>query len=1381
MRWLLLTLFWVLILALLVSSSFALTPRFEHLTTDDGLPENSVRSILQDHHGFLWFGTHNGLARYDGYGMEVFLPDPEDSNSIFPRFLVALAQDDTGMIWVGSYSNGLSRHDPSTGRFTNYRPDRSNPGALPGVKVEKICPADDGLWLALGDAGLVRFDGENFHRVPIMLPDGPMDLDSYPELSSLLVTEDKIWAGTVNKGLAVRNRKGGSWRLLRHDPQDPRSLPSDWITDIFKDLSDRIWVATRSGLALYRGDDGFEIFQPEDPNSPQTARNYLVKIDADQGGDLWIGSAVGLYHFAPNTGRFTHFPHDPKHPSSPVLGPALSVLVDRSGIIWAGSWHTGLNKYDPWSQKFDVLLHDDEDPGSLDDDAVVSIFEDRQGVLWVGTGSMSSGGTSGGLNREAPGSDHFEHIPMTDDPTVGVHRFNAIVEDREGRLWLGSNKGIWRLSDDGEKIIRPPEIDPEIKQLSQGSVISLLLDLSDRLWVSMWNGGLHRYDPRTEHWVSYWHDPRDSTSLSSNELSALCLDDLGRVWVGTDQSGLHLYNPETDSFRRFASTVSGSETATSLFPATEGRVWVGSSAGVLLVSEENWIEWSFTSHDGLPSDFLGRIQADNRGNLWVSTAKGLVVMNPDSRQFTIFDRRDGLPRNELYFASHLRSDGRMMFGGHHGMISFTPSDVQSNPYLPNVVLTDLEVDDISLEIGPGSPLKTSLQETSEVILQHQQNNISITFSSLHFAHPERNSYHFRLDPEDEDWRIADESHTAHYTNLDPGRYRFEVKGSNSDGVWNPEPTQLLITINPPWWQTNQAVALYLVLIALVIFGIYRQIVSRERINAKLEIKRMEARQLQELDHLKSRFFANISHEFRTPLTLIKAGAQRLWEDSDNQDDELHAIMNRNANRLSQLIEQLLDLSRLESGHLPVRWQHGDWCAYLRDLVSSHRTLATSGEIDFKTSWPDNPGHGWFDPDVLEKVVGNLLTNALKFTPPGGAIEVLATADNPVEQTAVPCPLALPGDEPKELPAHRINLVVRNTGSFIPPDQLNLIFDRFHQIAGPDGGDGRGTGIGLSLVKELLEWYGGTIGVSSDPESGTIFKLVIPVFVEAPGAFEPVEYFSPEAFTDEIEGNDELIDLDDKEKTDRPTILVVEDHPDLRTLIRRELSADYDLLEAPDGAVGLELARAEIPDLVLTDIMMPQLDGYELCRRLKTDERTNHIPVVMLTAKTDSESRLAGLEIGADDYLTKPFEVAELKIRLANLLEQRRLLTERLGRWAMDPKRKLEPVESADEIFIERAKEVMAANLEDSEFRVDDFCRSLAMSRTQLHRKLKAITHQSTGEFMRTQRLLRAAELLSGGSGNVTEVAYSVGFKSLSHFAKAFREQFGVSPSEYGKS
>lgn len=1380
MRWFFLFLCTAMALVIVFTTASAMPPRFQHLTTDDGLPENSVRSILQDHLGFLWFGTHNGLARYDGYGMEVFLPSPTDSSSIFPRFLVALAEDDTGMIWIGSFSNGLSRYDRDRNRFTNFRTDPTRPGALPGAQVVDICPADDGLWLALGDAGLVRFDGSSFLREPIRLPDGPSDLDAYPPLSALLITETQIWVGMEQGGVAIRNRTGGNWRLLRQDPDDERSLPSDWITDILRDEGGRTWVATRAGLALYRGDDDFEVFQPVVADGTLQEENYLVVMDSDSQGDLWIGSAVGLYHFDPRSGVFTLHAHDPKRPTSPVLGPALSVLVDRSGMVWAGSWHTGLNKYDPWSQKFEVFLHDPDEPGSLDDDAVVSLYEDRKGVLWVGTGSLSSGGTYGGLNRLAPGSDRFTHIPLPEDQRQSVRRFNAIAEDRNGRLWLGSNRGVWRLDDQRSRIIRPPELDPDIEPLRISSVISLLLDGYDRLWVATWGHGLHRWDPSTGGWTSYWHDPRDSTSLGSNELTALCLDDLGRVWLGTEPTGLHLYDPESDSFRRFAQAQSGAETIISIAPATQGRIWAGTSAGVLLMSEENGIEWSFTSNDGLPSDFLGRLQVYDEDKMWISTARGLVHLDRSTGEFAVFDRRDGLPSNELYFASILRSDGTMMFGGHHGMIAFDPRNVLRNPFLAPVLLVDLKVDDQTLPIGGDSPLQQSLQLTSEVVLKHDQNNLAITYSSLHFAHPERNQYRFRLSPEDEDWRTSDKSRTAHYTNLDPGSYRFEVAASNSDGIWNPEPTVLTIIIKPPWWRTRWATVGYGLLIGLVTLAIYRQIVVRERIKAKLEIKRIETRQLQELDRLKSRFFANISHEVKTPLTLLKAGAQRLWEDSSDPDDELHAMMIRNSDRLGQLIEQLLDLSRLESGHLPVRWQHGNWCAYMRDLVSSHEILATTGGIELTTVWPPNPTDAWFDPDILEKVAGNLLANALKFTPPGGTIGVVARSESNVEQRPVPGSRVTVDESAPLLPAIVLDLEVRNTGSYIPPEQLNLIFDRFHQIAGPDGGDGRGTGIGLSLVQELVEWYGGSIAAESDEKTGTAFKLSIPLFQEAPRGVDQ----DPQDNT-ETEVELHLLSEDDPEPVaaepgrGRLRILVVEDHPDLRAFIRRELQSEYELLEAPDGLIGLDLARSEIPDLVLTDIMMPQLDGYELCRRLKTDERTNHIPVVMLTAKSDSESRLAGLEIGADDYLTKPFDVVELKARVSNLLEQRRLLTERLARWALDPNRQPEPVESADELFLDRAKAVMMANLEDSEFRVDDLCQALAMSRTQLHRKLKAIAGQSTGEFMRTLRLLRAAELLSGHGGNVTEVAYRVGFKSLSHFAKAFREQFGVPPSEYG--
>jgi len=1361
-----------------VSAWAAPPPRFEHLTVDDGLPENSVRSILQDRRGFLWFGTHNGLARYNGYEMESFLPDPGDSGSIFPRFLIAMAEDDSGMIWIGSYANGLSRYDPRSGLFTNYRPDRTDPAGLPGAQVNALACADDGLWLALGDAGLCRFDGQRFERVAIRAPEDPGGDIAQPALWSLLVTDEQLWVGTESEGLAVRNRRGGSWRIMRHDPDNPRSLPSNQVTDIFRDEAGRIWVATRTGLALYRGDGGFEVFLP-DRTPGAREENYLVQIAADESGRLWIGSAVGLYAFSPHTGEFELFSHDPRDPGSPVLGPALSVLVDRSGIVWAGSWHTGLNKYDPWSRKFEVLLHDPDDPGSLDDDAVVSLYEDPTGVLWVGTGSLSSGGTSGGLNREDPATGRFAHIAAPHLPTGQVRRINTICEDHQGRVWLGSNLGVLRLDDNRQSIIRPPELAGETGPLLDGSVTDMLIDTTGRLWVTFWQGGLHRFDPATDAWAAYWHDPRDEHTLTSNELVNLCLDTDGRIWIGTDQSGLNLYDAEIDGFRRFPSSESGADAIHALHPAQDGRIWASTGAGVRLFDAVSGVVWSVSSSDGLPAGMLGQVQVDRAGKLWISSGRGLVRVDPASHDLALFDERDGLPRNELHFASLTRSDGRMYFGGHHGLIVFDPDLVQASPFVPPVVLTDFRVADQRLPVGGDSPFQQTLQETGTVRLGHHQNDLSIEFSALHFAHPERNSYRFRLQPYDADWRTAGPERTAHYTNLDPGRYEFQVIGSNADNIWNNEATSLVIVIDPPWWRTRWANGLYVLLIAVGALVVYRMIVQRERIRAALEIQRVEAQQLQQLDRLKSRFFTNISHEFRTPLTLVKASLQRMQEDPETAKPSLLDMMARNADRLEQLIEQLLDLSRLEAGHMPVRWQRGDWRAYLRALLATYDVLAQGNEIELACRWPEVGDEGWFDADLLDKVAGNLLTNALKFTPAGGRIDFVAAVADRQSSCPVPGSKDGPAGEPFQLPAHRIRLAVANSGSYIPPDELSRIFDRFHQIAGSDGGDGRGTGVGLALVKELIQWYGGSIEVQSTREQGTVFTVELPVFLESP---LPVESADADVTPDDIDRvlNDDTEDDLEPETAagSGPTILIVEDHPDLRAFLREELIADFVLLEAPDGRAGLDLARQEIPDLVLTDVMMPELDGFELCRRLKTDERTNHIPVVMLTAKTESASRLAGLEIGADDYLTKPFDIAELKQRLSNLLEQRRLLRDRFARNSLDPGRRSQPVESADELFLERARDLVAANLEDPDFRVDGMCRGLGMSRTQLHRKLKAVADQSTGEFLRNQRLLRAAEMLAGNYGNVTEVAYAVGFRNLSHFAKTFREQFGVAPSEY---
>jgi len=1344
--------------------------RFEHLTINDGLPENSVRSIIQDQSGFLWFGTQNGVARYDGIRMKTYLPDPGDTNSISIRFVLAMAEDDTGAIWMGSFSAGVSLFDPVREVFTNFPTGEGFPG--PGIADIKA--AGDGVWITSISGGLYRAVGREFEQVPVP----PLRPFYGQGLTGLDVTSREILVGSTNKGLAYLDRSTNSWSHFRSHPDDPESLPSDFITFVHRDRQGRVWVGSRAGLALYRGGGKFRVFKPR-PDQGAVEANYLVCITEDPQGKFWMGAASGLYRFDPETGDFEYFVHDPNNPDSPVLGPVLSILRDASGIIWAGSWHTGLNKYDPGSAKFEVYRNDPADPRSLDETAIGSVFEDSDGVLWVGSGSRHPSGQGGTLNRQRPGTMEFDRIHFPAEGGLRVQTVYCMVENRQGHMLLGTNLGLWQYDRNRQTVFRPPSLVSAPGVLKNDRVLAMELDQVGRLWLAGSLGGIFRYDDLTENWTSFPEDPTDPTSVVDGALGTLCLDETGRLWIGSDSAGVQVFEPETETFRSLPGLTGAVASVNAIIRAGGDQVLVSTGAGILLC-EPGKIVRTLTTRTGLPSDYTGQIILDFNRDLWVSTGLGLARTDLDGREVLVFDERDGLPRNELYFASCLTRSGRVFFGGHNGLVSFDPDSLRQKEYVPPVRITEITIRDTPLTVGPDSPLKRSLLVTDALQLDPRQNDISLTFVALDFAHPERNRYRYRLEPQDIDWRDATGLKGAHYTNLDPGTYDFSVLGSNSDGIWNPNPTRLLITIHPPWYRTFWANSLYVLLFIFIVVGVYRMLLNRERMRMALEMERAEGMHLHNLDQLKSRFFANISHEFRTPLTLLLSPLQKLQEDPSSGSPELFGTMARNARRLGRLIDQLLDLSRLEADRMPARWRRGEWCQFLKAQASSFSAIAEQRGIVLTLEWPRDPEPAWYDADALDKVLVNLLSNALKFTPAGGEITLTVRTDPDPR----PHPWPGPGDKPESLGQARfLTLKVNNTGSYIPPEELGSVFDRFHQVTeNTDFGD-LGSGIGLALVKELAEWFGGSVAVESHRQAGTTFTVILPLFTTTPPGEKdsvPGEYQAG----GDIPDQDPVVTEDEEDpeelpESELPSVLLVEDNADLRNYVRDELSDEFQVTVAANGKTGLELARRDIPDLVLSDVMMPVMNGVELCRELKKGDLTNHVPVILLTAKAEPDSRKEGLQSGADDYVAKPFDVEELRIRIRNLIEQRKLLAERYNQLELArPGRVANPVPSADDRFLTKVREIIAVNLEDPDFRVDGLCREIGMSRTQLHRKLKAVSGRSAGDFLRAERLNKAAEMLSLGEDNVTGIAYSVGYRSLSQFAKAFREQFGMAPSDF---
>jgi signal transduction histidine kinase/CheY-like chemotaxis protein/streptogramin lyase len=1099
-------------------------------------------------------------------------------------------------------------------------------------------------------------------------------------------------------------------------------------------------------------------------------------------GSIWVAGHTALVHFQPATGTVATYHHDPQRPDSLPKGPQVAVHVDRSGILWLGTWHAGLIKHNPGANRFDVLSST-PGPGqpALPIDSVMGVLVDQAGRLWVGTGTLSTTGPRGGLHVLNRRSGTFRSWDFAE---TEVHTVVDIVESGPDTLWIGTNHGLWQCLP-RQGILRRPHLDtPHARLLQDHFIRSLYVDSRGMLWINSQGQGLLELDPASGRCRLFQHDPDDPASLSQNISPVILEDSAGRLWVGTDVHGLNLFQPETATFRRFFDPQSGLVNVTDLLEGRDGRLWVGTIGGLLEFDPERGRVVDIVGRaQGLPNDMVGSILADETGHLWLSTGRGLVEYDPAERSMRIFDSMDGLPSEDVHFAHFRGPDGTLHFGGRKGLLKFHPRLVnRRNTYNPPVVLTEVRLFDQPLQPGPDTGLDRTIPLAAGLDLPWNRNQLTFVFSALDFSRPARNRYRFMLSGHDQDWRRPGSDREAVYTNLAPGSYRFRVQATNSEGIWSDSEIDFPVRIGHPWWTSPLAYVMYLATaLAALVIG-FRLATRRIKRAADIRIRMAELRKLREVDRIKSRFFANISHEFRTPLTLIQGPLERLEREPGSGDTQLFTMMRRNARRLGQLIDQLLDLSRLESRRFPLNWQPLDAVGQLRVLGASFQSLAQVEGLNFRVSLPSGPVPCLADPDLLEKVTANLLTNAFKYASLGAEVwlEAQVGPELPIRDGAA-------GMRPDRARRYRnLKLEVGNTGSYIPPEERTRIFERFYQVTGSHEKSRSGSGIGLALIKELAELLGGSIDVASDPDQGTVFTVNLPLFTtDTPIPLDrPSSLDRDSALLDLSPGADTGEERPDRETAGAsPLVLVVEDDPDLRTFLFDILRKDHRVVLARDGDEGVETAFTEVPDLIVSDVMMPGRDGFELCRAVKKDERTSHIPVVLLTARTEPDSRITGLETGADSYLGKPFEPAELLAQVRNLIDQRNLLRERFARTVRAglpgiPAGDREAIESSDARFLQRITGIAREGIGDAEFSVARFAREVGMSRSQLHRKLTALTGLSASAFLRTVRLHRAAELLRAGYGNVTEVAYASGHKSLSHFSRCFREEFGVPPSEY---
>ena len=1321
------------------------TGQFEHLSVRDGLSHNSVNYILQDRAGFIWLGTNDGLNLYDGHTFTVFRPDPANPARSFRSNRVAgLCQDRTNRLWAVTQGGGLHEVNRQTGRVTPH-PIRADNASRWNNQLSVFEDSRGRLWISTYN-GLARYNRATRHFTLYPSPRRDMPIKRVFEDS-----RHQLWVSTA-KGLHTFDRQTGRYALC---PAPVQSGPQPVFNSFCSADSGIVWLGT-AGHGLFRLDLNRRPQQPV-PYNPGGQINkfiYLNALQLDAKGNVWAGTTQGLQCIDVAHDRVATYRPDPAMPGAISSTDAQAVYYDRAGTLWVGT-DNGIDKQ-PVNTKPFVIYQVKPTTGTANllENRVNAVVIDGQNRLWL-TNQQTLYRTDARQSRPVP-------IAPAELGTSGRHKndvFSLLPNGQTG-VWIGTKDGLYEYDARTNRYTSYPS-DMAAQFISRGP--------TGTLWIGN-EGGIAEFDPQTHRYTYYHYNPADTNGLPDRFVYALLASRTGDVWVAVNGKGISRLNPRTGRFTHYvadgrAGQLSNNEVLC-FYEDTAGILWVGTNQGGLnRLDPQTGVFSAFTTRDGLPGNRVVGIEGDRGGYLWLSTSHGLCRFDPRTKAVRSYTVNDGLPSNDFLENAVFRQQDELLFGSLNGLIRVNTDSIRNDTRPFPVQITGFSV------------LNKSRSLTDNVIsLAHNENFLAFEFAALTYVLPQQSRYAYQLVGIDKQWVASGNRRFANYTDLPPGSYRFRVKASNSDGVWNERGTSLRLIIRSPWWATGWAYGLYALLVGGIIITSARLYTSRIRQRQELALNRRQAEQLKAVDELKTRFFSNITHEFRTPLSLILSPVEKLMQEPqfDSATHQTLALVQRNAHQLLRLINQLLDLSKLEASRMDVSLMRGTVAEFVGLVVDTFRPAAEQKGVTLHYVTGDVRQEYLFDADKWEKILTNLLSNAVKFTGQGGYVTLTLGVVAPV------------GVEP----GPTVSLVVADTGIGISSDEQPHIFDRFYQVDNSRTRAYEGTGIGLSLVKELVDLMGGTITVDSQPNRGTTFSLTIPVQLASSGA--ALDGAAPDTTvmlampTNESRPAvplfpDQFLTPTDNQPFDdllTPLILVVEDNDELRGFVARELAASYRVLSAANGEEGWQLAQTELPDVVVSDVMMPRMDGYELTRLIKSHETTEHIAVIILSAKAAYQSRVDGLQEGADDYLAKPFHLHELHLRLRNLISRQQKLRDHYRRQLAQPDTPV-LLETVQDPFLRRVYELLDNHLTDVSINVDWLSDELAMTRKTLYRKIHSLTQLAPNELMRQYRLRKAADLLRTGH-NPAETAYLIGFKNQSHFAKAFRDFYGRTPTNFMK-
>lgn len=1314
--------------------------KFKNISVEEGLSQSTVFSILQDREGFMWFGTRGGgLNRFDGYNFTVYKNDPNNSNSLSNNEVISLFEDDKGNLWIGTRKGGLNRFNKVTETFQQFT-QSDNPQSIANNTVNTIYQDTKGnLWVGTNSGIDLYNDGVFLHnQIPGIRNNSISSIDE-DDYGNLYITD--------KAGLFIWNKEKGKTQYILNKDMSSDAIRSNYSVPVLVDKANKVWLGSSNGLKVLNENDEIETFE-EFYNIPNGPKSETRTIHEDINGNIWIGTIHGLYRFDQKTNTLDLFKKDENLPQSLTHNSIYSIYEDHYGAIWIGTWGGGVSMLSDKLWKFDHFKHLGYNDKSLSNNVVSSFAQDENG-MWIGT-------ELGGLNFQPNNSIDFEIYRADPDNSKSLSgdHVKTLYHDSEGRLWIGTFGEGLNLMNKRTGTFQNFLPNEKIFTIQEGP--------KRNLWIGTLNG-LYRFDHERNNLKYFVHNPSDSTSLSHSFVDVLFLASNNVLWVGTKEAGLMKYNPKTESFIRYKNIPNDSTSLLgnyiiSINEDNQGNLLVGTNNGLNMYNpvSDNFIHIKI---EGLPDRNINGILTDSENNYWISTNKGISKVNRGG-DIINYDRKDGLQSNEFNRSSYYRaSDGRFFFGGINGFNVFYPDSLKMNRDIPPIVLTDFKISNQSVRPGTkGSPFTKTISETKQIVLNHDESDFSFDFVAINYVSTEKNKYAYRLVGYNNTWIYSGTNRSATYTNIPPGEYTFMVKGSNNDNVWNETGVSINIKVKPPYWKTPLAYIIYTLASLLLLFTLRKLTAQRIEQQNTLRNERLEKKRIEELNQMKLRFFTNISHEFRTPLTLISGPLSKIASyHTDNEEQKyLIRIVQNNVKRLLILVNELMDFRKAENEKYKLRVSKNNLTAFLEYIIDcfSENTVENNIQIDFSSNI-ESGTESWFDQGIIDKVIFNLLSNALKYTDEGKSIRVTLEGDN-----------------------SEARITIKDSGIGIPKDKLDKIFDRFYQIEKNDQVNSSGTGIGLAFVKRLIEVHRGKIEVESEEGVGTTFMLSIPAGKDSYKEEELVDSRKME-----VTGIENIpvysinsVPEPDKEVVKKSKLLIVEDNEELRGFLRNHFS-NYKLLNAENGRVGLELATKEIPDLIISDIMMPEMDGLEMCQKLRSQFATSHIPIILLTAKSEVTQKIEGLDMGADAYINKPFDINYLDASVKNMLKQRKALRQRFSN---------EPDVAIDSLalnihetqFVEKVNTYIQKNISNPDLSVEMLALELGLSRSQLFRKIRSVFETSPSEIIRIERLKYSKKVLLELNYNINEVADHVGFKSTPYFITSFKKYYGITPKDF---